>query len=155
MMVKITTIPKGTRTQTWMGPTDLSDYTVTADVKAAAGASKLPDIGLINGRYTLDLMGESQQLQIRTWTAQLRMAKSVPLQWQADTWYTLKVQAKVENGEAIIHGKVWPRDQAEPSEWTLTATDEAPNHLGSPGLFGNATNAEIFIDNVTVAHNDD
>ncbi len=155
MMVKITTIPKGTRSQTWMGPTDLSDYTVTADVKAAAGASKLPDIGLINGRYTLDLMGESQQLQIRTWTAQLRMAKSVPLQWQADTWYTLKVQAKVENGEAIIHGKVWPRDQAEPSEWTLTATDEAPNHHGSPGLFGNATNAEIFIDNVTVAHNDD
>ncbi len=152
-IVKITTIPKGTRSQTWMGPADLHDYTVTADVKAAANTAKLPDIGLINGRYTLDLMGESQQLQIRTWAAQLRMAKSVSLDWKADTWYTLKVQTKVESTNAIIRAKVWPRDQSEPNEWTLTAIDEAPNRRGSPGLFGNATNAEIFIDNVTVVSN--
>ena len=33
MMVKVTTIPKGTRSQSWMGPTDLHDYTVQADVQ--------------------------------------------------------------------------------------------------------------------------
>jgi len=31
--------------------------------------------------------------------------------------------------------------------------DSRPNTQGSPGLFGNATNAEIFIDNVTVTPN--
>lgn len=152
-IVKITTIPKGTRSQTWIGPTDLHDYTVTADVKAADGTSKLPDMGLIAQRYTLDLMGESQQLQIRTWTAQLRMARSVSYQWQAGVWYTLKLQASIENGIAVLRGKVWPREEDEPPEWTLTATDKAANIQGSPGLFGNATNAEISIDNVTVEAN--
>ncbi len=153
MIVKITTIPKGTRSQTWMGLPDLSDYTVSADVKAAKDAAKHPDIGLIAQRYTLDMMGESQQLQIRTWTAQLRMAQSVPFEWKTGVWYTLKFQAEVENGVAKLSGKAWPRDEAEPKDWMITATDEAANVQGSPGLFGNATNAEIFIDNVNVTPN--
>ncbi|TWT54613.1 outer membrane biogenesis protein BamB [Rubripirellula amarantea] len=153
LIVKISTIPKGTRSQTWFGPTDLHDYTVTADVKAQDGTAKLPDMGIIAQRYTLDLMGESQQLQIRTWAAQLRMAQSTTVSWQAGVWYRLKLQASVEDGTAVLKGKVWPREDPEPSEWTVTATDEAPNVQGSPGLFGNATNAEIYIDNVTVTSN--
>jgi hypothetical protein len=152
-IAKITTIPKGTRSQTWFGPTDLHDYTVTADLKAQGGTAKLPDMGVIAQRYTMDLMGESQQLQIRTWTAQLRMARSVPFVWKSDTWYRLKFQASVENGVAVLRAKVWPRGDSEPNEWTLTANDESANTHGSPGLFGNATNGEIYIDNVTVAPN--
>ncbi|MCM2374412.1 outer membrane protein assembly factor BamB family protein [Aporhodopirellula aestuarii] len=153
-IVKITTIPKGTRSQTWFGPTELHDYTITADVKAAGGTAKLPDMGVIAQRYTLDLMGESQQLQIRTWAAQLRMAKSVPLEWKADQWYTLKLRASNEDGLAVLRGKVWPRSESEPADWMITATDESPNTIGSPGLFGNATNAEIIIDNVNVSANE-
>lgn len=152
-LVKITTIPKGTRSQSWMGPVDLHDYTVTADVKAGS-AAKLPDIGLIAQRYTLDLMGTNQQLQIRTWPAQNRMARTVSLEWKADTWYTMKFRASVENDQAVLRAKVWPRDAPEPDDWLLTATDDAPNREGSPGLFGNATNAEIVIDNLTVTAND-
>ncbi len=152
-IVKITTIPKGTRSQTWFGPTDLHDYTITADVKAQEGEAKLPDIGLIAQRYTLDLMGASQQLQIRTWAAQLRMAKSVPVEWKAGQWYTLKFQAAVENGVAVLRGKFWERQQPEPRDWNITATDEAANVEGSPGMYGNSTNAEISIDNVSVKAN--
>jgi outer membrane protein assembly factor BamB len=152
-IVKITTIPKGTRSQTWFGPTDLHDYTVTADVQAAAGTAKLPDIGVIAQRYTMDLMGESQQLQIRTWTAQLRMAKSIPVAWQSGVWYRLKFRAENVGDQAVLRGKVWPRDEPEPKEWMLTATDDSPNRTGSPGLFGNSTNAEIAIDRVSVETN--
>lgn len=153
-IVKVATIPKGTRSQTWFGPTDLSNYTVTADVKAQAGPAKLPDMGIIAQRYTLDLMGESQKLQIRTWAAQLRMAKSVTVEWQSGVWYTLKLQASVDNGVAVLKGKFWPREDTEPNEWMITATDEAANTEGSPGLFGNSTNAEISIDNVKVMANE-
>ncbi|WP_235908761.1 outer membrane protein assembly factor BamB family protein [Roseiconus nitratireducens] len=153
-MVKITTIPKGTRSQTWFGPTDLHDYTVTADMMAQSGPNKLPDMGLIAQRYTLDLMGESQQLQIRTWTAQLRMAQSISLAWQPGVWYTLKFQASTVDGTSVLRGKVWPRDEPEPEVWMLTATDPSPNLQGSPGLFGNATNAEITIDHVRVESNE-
>ncbi len=153
-IVKVTTIPKGTRSQTWFGPTELNDYTITADVQAAVGIGKLPDIGVIAQRYTLDMMGESQQLQIRTWTAQLRMARSVPFKWSAGTWYRIKFAATVEGEQAILKAKVWPRDEDEPKEWMLTATDDSPNPNGSPGLFGNSTNAEIYIENVTVQANE-
>lgn len=153
VIAKVSTIPKGTRSQAWFGPTDLYNYTITADVKAQSGTSKLPDMGVIAQRYVLDLMGESQKLQIRTWAAQLRMAQSVPVQWEAGVWYTLKLQASLEDGKAILKGKVWPREEAEPDAWTVTAIDEAPNRNGSPGLFGNATNAEYFIDNVNVREN--
>jgi len=91
-MVKITTIPRGTRSQCWMGPPDMHDYTIQADLRGqrttqpagavavssdATGAEinpsssenqalGLPDMGLIAQRYTLDMMGNSQQLQIRS-----------------------------------------------------------------------------------------
>ncbi|NND96870.1 MAG: hypothetical protein HKN47_06020 [Pirellulaceae bacterium] len=82
------------------------------------------------------------------------MARSVPFNWKAEIWYTLKLRASVEKGQAVLRAKAWPRDEAEPKEWTLTATDTMPNLQGSPGLFGNSTNAEIFIDNVSVTLND-
>lgn len=153
-MVKITTIPKGTRSQAWMGRTDLHDYTIQADVRGSIRGGKLPDIGLIAQRYTLDLRGVDQDLQIRSWTSQLgRFSKTVPLAWEADKWYTLKFRAEAQGDKAVLRGKVWERGTPEPEEWQIEATDEAPNLVGSPGLFGNATNAEIFLDNITVTPN--
>ena len=153
VIVKVTTIPKGTRSQTWMGPTELHDYTVQADVRGAVTDRRMPDIGIIAQRYTLDMMGASQQLQIRTWPPQLRMAKTIPFNWKPNVWYTMKLQASVENNQAVLRGKVWERDQSEPKEWTIEATDPIGNLNGSPGLYGNATNAEIFVDNVAVYPN--
>ncbi len=74
VMVKVTTIPKGTRSQCWMGPPDLHDYTIQADLRGANNNGQLPDMGLIAQRYTLDLMGNSQQLQIRSWPPQVAAA---------------------------------------------------------------------------------
>ncbi len=154
VMVKVTTIPKGTRSQSWMGQTDLHDYTIQADVKGAEKNGKMPDVGLIAQRYTLDLMGAQQQLQIRSWTSQLdRFSKSVPYAWQPNKWYTLKFRASVEDGKAVLKGKVWTRGEMEPDEWTVEAADPAPNVVGSPGLFGQANDAEIYLDNISVTAN--
>jgi outer membrane protein assembly factor BamB len=153
-LVKISTIPKGTRSQAWMGWTDLRDYTIQADFKATEKDGKIPDMGLINQRYTLDLQG-SQRLQIRSWVArlELRFAKTMDFKWTPNTWYTMKFQSETKDGQVTLRGKVWPKDQAEPKEWQIEGTDEAPNLKGSPGLFGNATDAEFFIDNVQVTAN--
>jgi outer membrane protein assembly factor BamB len=153
MIVKVTTIPKGTRSQAWMGPTDLHDYTIQSDVRAVPKSGQLPDVGLIAQRYTLDMMGVHQQLQIRTWTATLRMAQTVPFEWKANVWYTMKFRASVEDGQAVLRGKVWERDKPEPAEWLIEAKDPSPNVTGSPGLFGNSTNGEIFYDNLSVTSN--
>ena len=158
-LVKVTTIPKGARSRAWIGPNEMSGYTISADVKGARMSQQLPDIGLLNQGYTIDLMGESQELQIRTWDAQLRMAETVPFAWKEDTWYRIKFRADVESeGKApvaILRGKVWPRGTPEPDEWSIIATDEAPVLKASPGMYGNAKVAEIYIDNVEVTSNTD
>ena len=153
-LVKISTIPKGTRSQSWMGWPDLHDYTVQADFKATEKNGRLPDMGLINQRYTLDLQG-SQNLQLRSWTPrlELRFAKTGPQQWTANTWYTLKFQSENSDGKVTLRGRIWQHGQPEPKEWTIEAVDATPNSLGSPGLFGNATDAEFYIDNVEVTAN--
>ncbi|MGD9646221.1 MAG: PQQ-binding-like beta-propeller repeat protein [Pirellulales bacterium] len=156
LMVKVTTIPKGTRSSCWMGQPDLHDYTIEADVLGNANGDKVPDIGLIAQRYTLAMMGAKQQLQIRSWTSELkRMSVTVPFDWKADTWYTIKFRAANEGGKAVLKGKVWPKDSTEPSDWQITAVDETPSTVGSPGLFGNAGNAEIFISRVSVTPNEE
>lgn len=167
VMVKIKTIPKGQRSQGWMGHTDFSDYTIQADVLAAERVSiveqagkkvkirKMPDIGIAGQRYVLSLMGAKQQLQISTWHAQLRMANTAAFQWKPNVWYTLKLKATVQSGKAMLYAKCWERGKTEPKEWMLEAVDESPNHNGSPGLYGNAIDAEIFYDNIKVYKNKD
>ena len=93
-------------------------------------------------------------MQIRTWDAQLRMAREAPFAWKPNTWYVMKFQASNAGGRTMLRGKVWPKGSEEPAEWLIEATDEVPNVNGAPGLYGNATDAEIFINNVTVTPND-
>ena len=120
-------------------------------------SEQLPDIGLTNQGYVLDLMGESQQLQVRTWSAQLRMSKTVRFAWEADTWYRMKFESRIESeGPAavvVLRGKVWPRDEPEPQAWSIEARDDSPNLSASPGLYGNAKVAEIYYDNLEVTAN--
>lgn len=155
VLCKISTIPLGTRSQGWMGPTSLHDYVIQADLKGTTRNSKMPAMGLINQRYTLDLIGTTQELQIRSWTSQLdlRFAKTIPFAWKPDVWYTMKFQSENRDGKAVLRGKVWVRGETEPKEWSIEAADETPNVIGSPGLFGNATDSELFIDNVKVTPN--
>jgi hypothetical protein len=100
-------------------------------------------------------MGAYQQVQLRSWTSQIaiRFSKSVPFPWEANKWYTMKLQASTDGDKAVLKGKVWPRDEKEPADWTIEAVDELGNLRGSPGLFGNAQEAEIFIDNIKVTPN--
>ncbi|MCH8044345.1 MAG: PQQ-binding-like beta-propeller repeat protein [Planctomycetes bacterium] len=156
VLVKVDNIPKGTRSQGWMGIPDLNNYTMQADVQATSNSDnqQFGDIGMSAQRYTLDLMGSSQQVQLRSWVTQLeRVGKSVPFAWKAGVWYTMKIRVETDGKTATIRGKVWNRDEAEPAAWTIEAIDEAPNLVGSPGLFGSATNAEFYMDNITVTPN--
>ena len=185
-LVKVTTIPKGTRSQGWIGPIGLHDYSVQADFRAqetgvekpgspasdtpkssatdadafakkfgnpaALEKARMPDMGLVAQRYTLDVMGASQQLQLRSWPPQVAtyFSKTIPFAWEAGRWYTVKLEARTKDGSAVLRGKVWPREEKEPESWTIEGVHEAGNLQGSPGFFGNSKDSEIYIDNVFV-----
>jgi outer membrane protein assembly factor BamB len=157
VMLKITTIPLGTRSQGWLGHTSLSDYTIQADLRAAEKFGKLPDMGVIGQRYRLEMLGASQELKLYSWVAHERKFATLPFEWKADIWYTMKLKTSVEerDGEqiAVLKGKVWPRDEDEPDAWTIEWEDKPANTQGSPGLVGNAKDAEIYYDNIIVTPN--
>jgi hypothetical protein len=95
------------------------------------------------------------------WPPQVRthFSKTVPFAWKPNVWYTVKLQAATlgsneKESRVAVRGKVWPRGSQEPASWTIEAVDETPNLVGSPGLYGDSTNAEIYVDNVRVTAND-
>jgi outer membrane protein assembly factor BamB len=156
VLLKVTTIPRGARSQTWFGQSDLHDYTIQADVCGVMNHGRLPDVGVIGQRYTLIMMGDSQKLEIRTWPAHdFRIRKDIPLAWKADIWYTLKFRTSDEGDKVVLRGKVWPRGEKEPDAWTVEATDPSfhPERQGSPGIAGDAQHSEIFYDNILVTKN--
>ena len=132
----------------------MHDYTVQADFKAAVTNDKEPDVGVIAQGYTLEVSGENNWLKLMSWIAHdKRTQKELPFELKPNVWYTLKLRAANEDGKAVLQGKIWQRDDKEPADWTIEMKDPAPNMAGAPGLFGNATNAELFIDNVSVTPN--
>jgi outer membrane protein assembly factor BamB len=159
-LVKISTIPKGTRSQGFIGLPKMHDYTVQAEVYALdtknnVPTTKLPDMGIVNQRYTLAMNG-AQNIQIRSWVSLLeqRFAVTIPFEWQAKTWYVLKFRSETQEGKVVLRGKVWKKGEPEPEAWTIEGEDLTPNLQGSPGLFGNSTDSEFFVDNVSVTTNE-
>ncbi len=157
VMAKITTIPKGTRSFGTMGRPDLSNYTIQADVYCASRNGKVGDAGVIAQRYRLDLMGEAKQVKLISWVSHEVKYSIVKVDFKPDVWYSLKLHATTKDKDgkkvAVLSGKVWPRDEKEPADWTITWEDEPANEIGSPGLSGNANDAEVFYDNVKVTGN--
>ncbi len=146
----------GTRSFVWMGSPALSDYTIQADVllKKDEASSKISDVGLIDGRYQLSVRGMNRKLRLDTWTtSDYRTHTDVPFEPEPDVWYTMKLSVTPSPDQAVAKGKIWRRGEAEPKDWTVEMVDHSPNLHGTPGLYGNCPDAEIYVDNVTVTPN--
>ncbi|MCB1037821.1 MAG: PQQ-binding-like beta-propeller repeat protein, partial [Acidobacteria bacterium] len=133
----------------YVGTPDMSGYTVQADVLGTQQGRRRPDMGLIDSGYILELQGNHQRLQIRSWTAELRMAETLDFAWDPDTWYTMKMRVDQQPGKAVVLGKVWKRGEAEPKDWTIRAEDPHPVLSGSPGIQGYSP-VDIYFDNLKV-----
>jgi outer membrane protein assembly factor BamB len=162
VMVKITTIPKGTRSRLWMGPSDLHDYTVQADFRPSTADNKLPNFGVTAQGYKLaveptdEASGTaSKKLILNSWDSHdHRIAKRQSFNLDPNLWYTLKLKVTNTDGKALVQGKIWKRDsEDEPADWTIEMTDTRPVTQAAPGMHCDATDAEIFIDNVVVTPN--
>ena len=143
----------GTRSRMWMGPIELANYTIQADfaLQKNRDTQKMPDLGLINSRYTMTVRSSNKELRIYSWSPHdYRTYASVPFDPEPGKWYTMKFEVSGSR----MRGKLWQRGATEPVEWTVAMTDPSPNVSGSPGLYGNAQEAEIYVDNVSVVAND-
>lgn len=142
-----------TRARTFMGPIDLANYTIEADVRSPLQRRQQGDIGVVAQGYTLLLFGGHQKLDIQSWQPEVQRIVSKPYEWKPDTWYHLKLRVEnLPNGAVRAQGKVWPRGEAEPAAWMLEKVDPIGVRSGSPGLYGSAP-FDMLFDNIKVYAN--
>ena len=125
----------GTRSFVWMGPIDLSNYTIQGDVllKKDEASGKISDVGLINGRYQLTIRGLSRKLRLDTWTtSDYRTHTAVDFEPEPDTWYTMKLRVvpsedRGQGAKARSGGAARPSPRTGPSRWsTIRPISTAP-----------------------------
>jgi outer membrane protein assembly factor BamB len=163
VLTKLTDIPLYARARTNFGAVGMSNYTLQADVKLTEtvigegerAIRRMPDAGIINQRYVLELMGVNQRISLHTWQTALPFSlhREVPFPTKANQWYRLKLQVQQAGDKAFIKGKVWPANETEPSEWLVQMEDTVPNKNGNPGLWGFSNDHEIYYDNILVTEN--
>jgi hypothetical protein len=144
----------GTRSFVWMGPIDLNNYTIQGDVLLNEVGGRISDVGLINSRYQLTIRGLNGKLRLDSWApSDFRTMADADFELEPGVWYTLKLSVTAEADQAIARGKVWKRDSPEPAQWTVQIIDHSPNLQGTPGVYGNTPDAEVYLDNVRVTPN--
>lgn len=129
--------PLVARSYAYVAMPELKDYTTEAEVQATRKGADMSDVAVCANRYSLMLMGNTQELRLQSWEALPRVNPSVPFKWEPGTWYKMKITTeKVGTDKLKIMGKVWQADKPEPKEWTIEFTDPTPNWEGAPAIYG-------------------
>ncbi|RFC48728.1 MAG: Outer membrane protein assembly factor BamB, contains PQQ-like beta-propeller repeat [Verrucomicrobia bacterium] len=142
------------RSLSFFGHPDSSNYTMQADVMTDGNRRIKSSVGLINQRYNLSLVGNSNLLEISS--NHERVKHSVPFPVTANQWYTLKLRVDVNpDGSGVVRGKAWGRESAEPDAWTIEFTHKNAHKKGAPGIFGFSPQSQksVYIDNIKATPN--
>jgi outer membrane protein assembly factor BamB len=141
------------RARTFIGPTDWSNYTFEADVRAAERRRQMGDVGITAQRYSLVLYGTAQRLKLEPWEPETARTITVPFAWKPDTWYRLKLRVEnMADGQVRARGKAWAVGEPEPAEWLIDKVDPIGNREGAPGLFIDAQFG-VHLDNFVLTPN--
>jgi outer membrane protein assembly factor BamB len=148
------------RTRPFLGPPDLANYTVEADVRSMERRRQMGDVGIVAQRYELVLFGNHQRLELQPWQPETARTVRIEYKWKPDTWYVMKLEVQALDGSKVrARGKVWPKGEQEPSAWTVERVDPIGSLKGSPGIYADAMNSaptggsEMFYDNIRVYRN--
>ena len=108
-----------------MGPTDLSDYTIQADVRgldsaAARWATSASSRSATSWCCSATTSGSSCSRGSR----KSQRTVKVDYKWNPNAWYTMKLEVQsMDGGKVRARGKVWPKGETEPAAWTIERID--------------------------------
>ena len=147
------------RCRPFFGPTDLTDYTIQADVRGLDRRRQMGDIGIVAQRYELVLFGNHQRLELQPWQPEVERTVKVDYKWNSNAWYTMKLEVQSMGGGRVrARGKVWPKGETEPAAWTIERIDPIGSVKGAAGLYADAPSqagggSELYYDNIRVFKN--
>jgi hypothetical protein len=142
------------RAISFIGNPDASNYTVEADVMTDGNRRMKSNVGVINQRYVIALIGNWQELEVSSNHDRIKV--SVPFKWSTKTWYRIKSRVDVaKDGSGVVRAKAWPSNENEPSSWTIEVPHKVAHTQGAPGLFGFSPQSRysVYVDNISVYSN--
>ena len=142
------------RAFTLIGDPKAKNYTAEADVMTDGNRRMMSNVGLINQRYVINLVGNWQQIEV--FSNQEHFKATAPFKWQSKVWYRLKTRVDVNpDGSGVVRAKAWPRGEPEPEAWTIEAPHKDVHKEGSPGIYGFSPQCQfaVYVDNVKVTPN--
>jgi hypothetical protein len=167
--VNTSSVPAIAKTNAYLTLPEATDYTIQADLMGSEVRAKLPDMGIVNCRYSLIMDGKTdptsgkRQLRLTSWEARAggRVNSAVDFDWKKDTWYTAKLVVTQTEKTALIKAKLWERGTPEPAKWTIEFEDPNPNRAGAAAIYGYISNvgdggqpgSAAWYDNIKVTPN--
>ena len=142
------------RAFTFFGDSRMSNYTVAADVMSDGNKRMMSNVGVINQRYVINLVGNYKQLEVVS--NQERIKVAVPFPMQPKTWYRIESRVDVApDGSGVVRAKVWKRDEPKPENWTIEVPHKHAHPHGAAGIYGFALQNQfpVYIDNISVTPN--
>ena len=142
------------RTFTFFGDSRMSNYTVAADVMSDGNKRTMSNVGVINQRYVINLVGNYKQLEVLS--NQDRIKVAVPFPIQPKTWYRIESRVDVApDGSGVVRAKAWKRDEPKPENWTIEVPHKRAHPHGAAGVYGFALQNQfpVYIDNISVTPN--
>ncbi|MCS1407336.1 MAG: Outer membrane protein assembly factor BamB [Verrucomicrobia subdivision 3 bacterium] len=142
------------RATTFFGDPEMSEYTIEADVMTDGNRRMKSNVGLINQRYVIELIGNWQRLEVSSNHDRIKV--SVPFKWSTKTWHRLKSRVDLANdGSGVVRAKAWKRDEPEPDDWTIEVPHKVAHDKGAPGIrgFSPQSRYSVYVDNISVYSN--
>lgn len=144
------------RAFSYISHSDLSNYTIEAEVMSDGNKRKMSEVGLLNQRYCIVLKGNAQEIEVNSNLERLREA--VPFKWTPKTWYHLKTRVDLDPAKpataGVVRAKAWKKGDPEPEAWTIEVKVVNPHQHGAPGIYGfSPQDMRVYVDNVSVTSN--
>ena len=139
------------RTMNFFGGEDMTNYVLQADVMTDGNRRIKSEVGLINQRYRITLVGNKNQLEVSSNYERVQQAVKFPV--KANTWYHLKTAIKDNgDGSGVILAKAYAKGAPEPAEWTIEVPVKRLHPQGAPGIFAFSPQAQkrVYIDNIQI-----
>lgn len=143
------------RAMTFTGHPDVKEYTIQADVMTDGDRRMKSNVGVINQRYIIALIGNSQTIEVSS--NYNRIVQTAPYRFKEKEWQTIKASVDVaEDGSGVVRAKAWKKGEPEPDGWLIEVPHKIAHPEGVPGVFGFSPQSRysVYIDNVVVTPNE-
>lgn len=140
------------RTMNFFGGEDMTNYVIEAKVMTDGNRRIKSEVGLINQRYKISLVGNKNVLEVSSNYERVQQAVKFPV--KANQWYHLKTHVK-NNGDGTgeVRAKAWAKGEDEPAEWTIKVPVKKLHPHGAPGIYAFSPQAQkrVYIDNIKIS----